>query len=263
MLVVSNGAFKSGSTWLFSVAKILVPHSPLPEAFRATGWKNDSLSQPALTEFLSTVERKNTNYVVKNHLEKLEHRELLLSQEDVLVLAIRRDMRDTIVSAYYHDMRNNGFKGTFELYFNSRGRQRMYEISRYHRVWEEPHPRLFQTSYEDFHLDFSGELRRMAAFLGREIGADDLRKIRESTSFDRVQRVEKQRAGAADKLFFRKGVVGDWRNHFTPRMEVKLNQIVAEVRKEPPGYIPKRSLISKVFRLVKRLVMGVTKSKVA
>lgn len=257
MLVVSNGAFKSGSTWLFTIAKLLVPHAPLPEAFRAPGWTNDSLNQPTLDTFLATVDRKKQHFVVKNHLEKLSVREQLLAAEDVVVLSITRDLRDTIVSAYYHDVRNEKFEGDFEVYFQTRGRERLYEISRYHRVWEKPDPHLFQTTYEDLHRDFAGEVRRLAAFLDREVTPEEIERIRAKTSFDRVQKGEQKNKGETNALFFRKGVIGDWKNHLNESMEKDLQKIIDQVKREKPGYVPGKSFGHKLLKW-----MGLRKKRV-
>jgi len=68
--------------------------------------------------------------------------------------------------------------------------------------------------YEDLRQDTPGELRRIVRGLrGEGLGLEEATAIAEEFSFERQAG---RRAGEEDKgSFLRKGVVGDWRNHFS------------------------------------------------
>uniref|UniRef100_A0A0E0MJG3 Sulfotransferase n=1 Tax=Oryza punctata TaxID=4537 RepID=A0A0E0MJG3_ORYPU len=93
---------------------------------------------------------------------------------------------------------------------------------------------VFFLTYEELALDTLGLLRRLAEFVGRpftmeEQEAEIDRKIVEMCAMDSLSGLEVNRSGTTDfiqkdvpnNIFFRRGVVGDWRNHLTPEMAMK------------------------------------------
>ncbi|KAF0913333.1 hypothetical protein E2562_021982 [Oryza meyeriana var. granulata] len=102
---------------------------------------------------------------------------------------------------------------------------------------ERPSQVLFLT-YEELAADTLGQLRRLAEFVGRpftveeqEAGADW--KIVEACAMESLSGLEVNRSGTVDmadktyanNIFFRRGVVGDWRNHLTPEMARRIDEI--------------------------------------
>ncbi|KAG8050704.1 hypothetical protein GUJ93_ZPchr0009g1682 [Zizania palustris] len=93
-------------------------------------------------------------------------------------------------------------------------------------------------TYEELAADTLSQLRRLAGFLGRpftaaeqEAGVDG--KIVEACAMENLSRLEVNRSGTTDmvtsavanNIFFRRGVVGDWRNHLTPEMARRIDEI--------------------------------------
>lgn len=72
--------------------------------------------------------------------------------------------------------------------------------------------------YEDFLTDPAGNLARLFGFLGVPAGDGMVRDIVDRRSFAALTGGRKP--GETDaSSFFRKGIAGDWRNHFTPEAE--------------------------------------------
>jgi len=68
--------------------------------------------------------------------------------------------------------------------------------------------------YEDLHTDTVGELRRMVNSLtGADLPVEDARAIVDKYSFRRQSGREQGQLNK--KSYLRKGIVGDWRNHFS------------------------------------------------
>ena len=84
--------------------------------------------------------------------------------------------------------------------------------------------------YEDRKDDLTGQIKQIANFMGIELASDTLSKIVELSRFDRMKkddRVNNSRDKKFDKdgepTFLRKGVVGDWKNFFTPEQSRQMD----------------------------------------
>ncbi|XP_028804035.1 cytosolic sulfotransferase 15-like [Neltuma alba] len=102
---------------------------------------------------------------------------------------------------------------------------------------EKPDKVLF-LKYEDLKGDIKFHLKRVAEFLNcpfdsEEEGNGVIENIIELCSFGKMKELEVNKAGKIldryeNKVFFRKGEVGDWVNHFSPWMEKKLSKTIEE-----------------------------------
>ncbi|XP_059315574.1 cytosolic sulfotransferase 5-like [Lycium ferocissimum] len=102
--------------------------------------------------------------------------------------------------------------------------------------WEEskrrPQKILF-LKYEDLKIDPKKEVDKIALFLGKPFGnEEDLEKVLWRCSLERLKNLEVNKSGSLftvvpNSSFFRKGIVGDWKNYMTPEMEEKLEKITS------------------------------------
>ena len=159
----------------------------------------------------------------------------------VRVVVVVRDPRDMFVSAYYH-----------ETSFSDR--EKSLPIERYFRRDPErptaedfadyleakllyiTHPRFFYSQfldswfgrpgacvvrYEDFLEDAEAQLLRVVRFLARPVDLRTIRLAVSENSFENVTRrlygVERSTGVEDNTRFVRKGIVGDWKNHFNER----------------------------------------------
>ncbi|XP_027126402.1 cytosolic sulfotransferase 7-like isoform X1 [Coffea arabica] len=85
--------------------------------------------------------------------------------------------------------------------------------------------------YEDMKMNPRGEVTKLASFLGRPfINDDEVDRIISRCSLERLKGMQVNKEGRADSglpksSFFRRGVVGDWKNHLTPEMKERLDEI--------------------------------------
>ena len=154
------------------------------------------------------------------------------------VVILWRDGRDVLISQYYHS-----------LFKNERGNERGVDITRKELKFEDysdiqknlpefmryvyevkKHPRfsysdfvnkwadnknIVHVKYEDLRANTNKAIQRIIyALAGKNIALDDAKNISEEFSFENQS---KRKAGKENiKSFMRKGIVGDWKNHFTP-----------------------------------------------
>ncbi|MGH8590541.1 MAG: sulfotransferase domain-containing protein [Gammaproteobacteria bacterium] len=214
MLVLANGAFKSGSTWLYVTVQRLTGFPPTPDEYRNPNWRNHSIAPKKLEDALANLDYHTDNYIVKTHFGKPEERDLILSYDDVYVLNIKRDIRDVVVSAYYHEVRSYNYEGSFEEFYWLRGKKVAQQVIDYHAVWSVQSPRITTASYERMLEDFRKEFRQVSAFLGFHPTDETIEEIRAFFQIERIRELWKEENERIS--FFRKGVAGDWRKHFTP-----------------------------------------------
>jgi hypothetical protein len=244
MLIVCNGAFKSGSTWLYNIVRDLTGGEAPPAEFLNPEWRNPSID-PAKLDALLAVLKPSDNFVVKNHFNTREQRDALLARPAVRVLNITRDLRDMSVSAYYHVRRVNGYEGDFARYYWETGRATMLSVDRYHRLWRIRSPKVYTASYERLHSDFAGQVREIAAFLGVPATEEQIARLQGETSLNALR----QRYGEAEagNQFFRKGVVGDWQNHLTPEIKADMDESLRRQARDT-------SLPYRILRHIQRLL---------
>lgn len=182
------------------------------------------------------------------------------------ILIVWRDGRDVLVSQYFHSLFEND-RGNAHLVARSRAdlgfrdyndvRENLPQFLEY--VYErQNHPRM---SWADFVERWSGfkksvhvqyeklrtnpveELRRIVLELsGKDIGFQRAATIVENHSFEKVAG---RKAGEENsRSFMRKGIVGDWKNYFTPEAREHFHKYAGTALLQL-GYEPNSDWVSK------------------
>jgi len=156
------------------------------------------------------------------------------------VVVVWRDGRDVIVSMYYHllynlprdksvafwadalrkdlPFTNYGNErenlSIFIEYFFTRPRSPHFTWADFVRRWH-GHTAAVHVRYEDLRRDAIGELQRIVLELvGKQLEPQNVSAVVEEFSFSRLS--GGRQLGQEDKSsFFRKGIIGDWRNYFS------------------------------------------------
>ena len=141
------------------------------------------------------------------------------------VIYLLRDGRDAMVS-YYHYL--NGWRGN-EVDFMAMVTNGEGLISKWHdhvEAWLiNPYDaEMLVIKYEDMKIDTVQELQRFCRFAGVERELSWLEQVAESAVFDKMQNKEKagsyfeKSADAEDVLFFRRGIVGSYKDEMPPEV---------------------------------------------
>jgi hypothetical protein len=220
MLIVCNGAFKSGSTWLYCLLRFLSPRvDPLPPEFREEGeWNGETIRAGKLPDFLQQVDLKNRNYIFKSHYDSGRERDLLLAHPETVVFNIRRDLRDVIVSAYFHFKRLQNETRSFADYYWHAGRALIPYLKGFHDLWRPRPGKVYLSSYERLQADLEAEIRRIARLLKVKLSGEKMALMVRELSLDSLRERWHESDRPEQERFFRKGIVGDWKNHFSAEM---------------------------------------------
>ncbi|XP_005110989.1 sulfotransferase 1C2 [Aplysia californica] len=147
-----------------------------------------------------------------------------LLKGNVKMVFVYRNPKDIAVSFYHHHSRlkSYGYEGKFSNYIKrfASGLVSNNSIFDYWTSFDQglrknpqiPH---IVMSYEELKKNPVSERHRLAAFLGRNYDEEFILQVAEATSIDRMRQ---QKGGPKDSngsIFYRKGEVGDWKNHFT------------------------------------------------
>lgn len=210
MLIVDNGAYKSGSSWLYNILKVVTGESNPLNDYQDPDWIHPSLDKDKLQNFLDEGDYRNRHYLVKQHFRDTELKQFVPYLDgDILFVDIERDIRDVIVSAYYHKQRK-GYDSDFNNYYWSNGRFLYERIRSYHENIRTiiPPVYLHTVSYELLLTSFSDELEKLCVFLKKTLDKSLLDKAENETAFKSMKKQSENNA------FFRKGISGDFDNHF-------------------------------------------------
>jgi hypothetical protein len=146
-------------------------------------------------------------------------------------ITLVRDGRDVAVSAWFHNLRvspNWATKkyGSFEKFCDHYAVEWQREVE-YARSFANANPeRVMEMRYEGLHEDTRNEIVKLLGFLGRETSASSMESCLDAGHFQKLAKGRNK--GEEDpNSFFRKGVVGDWRNH----MDKKTAESFAEKAK--------------------------------
>ena len=174
-----------------------------------------------ITQFLQQCDYHSHHYLTKSHIYDRELATLILSYDARLVLNISRDTRDVLVSHYFHlrrDAQNFRWLPDFSSYYWRLGRLKACQIWDYHRAWNLAAPNLYTTSFERLKTSFEDEVQKIGEFIGVTLSPEDVERIREETSLQRLRELTGEATKPEAQRFFRKGVTGDWQNYFDQRM---------------------------------------------
>ena len=229
MLILANGAVKSGSTWLFHIARELTGFAPPPARYANPKWTSTpvySIDQTLLACFLADEEARAADCLSKNHFSSRYERDLLLADPLVRVLNIRRDVRDVLVSAFYHGRTDQAMPGDFAAYYWTGGRQLAQRVLDYQIIWAVRSSGYCCLTYETLLTDFACEVARLGRFLGLKPDPAEIERIRQATSPAALC----ARYPFSDFNRFRRGQAGDWQNHFDDAMAADMALLIRRSR---------------------------------
>ena len=224
---------RSGTTWTEQMVHLLVNKGEQGEQrlTDAVPWLETLPHRPnGMIEFLKTLPQRR---LFTSHLPYplMPH----LDNTTAKIVYVARNPKDVAISTYFHNQSKGGYEGTwgehFQLFLHSDVGCGPY-FDHILPWWEasQKEERILFMKYEDMKQDHAGSVAKIASFLGLEADAQLIDKVvtlssfksmttHETTNFDWIP----QRAGVPKH--FRKGDIGDWRNHFTTEQSQQMDDL--------------------------------------
>ncbi|XP_008296990.1 sulfotransferase family 2, cytosolic sulfotransferase 3 isoform X2 [Stegastes partitus] len=162
------------------------------------------------------------------------------------VIYVMRNPKDLMVSSYYFHQMAEFLEdpGTFDEFMDKflEGKVLFGKWTDHIKSWTKTElgDRIMFITYEDMVQDLPAALRRISSFLGRNLSEEVIQKIAEHCSFKTMKSNRMSNFSLVPKVymdndkshFFRKGITGDWKNHFSSE---QLARFTSVIRKELEG----------------------------
>ena len=205
---------RSGSTWIRYLLTNMI-------------WNRDVLTA-TVVRVIPGVHLRRDRDLVRVPPPRLLKSHCPLNPRYPRVVYIVRDGRDVAVSYYYRRVTHGFVYGSFSPFLTAflDGRVGSQGTWQDHvEGWllrrSEQVP-LLLVRFEDLKADTGGQLARLSDFLNISYGQKDLEEAIRSASFSNMRQMEearRPRLDESDKFATRKGIVGDWRHHFSAQDE--------------------------------------------
>ena len=237
MLIICNGAFKSGSTWIHAIVLEVLKVNKINLLDAPLNYTNNinsptTIIESKLFEFLDNENYVKNNYITKSHyfLKKTINRDY---DSNIFFLFVERDVRDAVVSHFYHLKKKYRFIGSFSLYYLFIGRFKAFEILKFNNMYIENFGRDNFFKYSDMKNNFEMVLLKISAILNlKNLSEEEIMSIKKNTSIAKMRNdlilgktkyystVSEDRGGV-----IRKGAIGDWIGHFSIRQLADIKRL--------------------------------------
>ncbi|MEW6192543.1 MAG: sulfotransferase domain-containing protein [Bacillota bacterium] len=200
---------KSGNTWVrFLIANLLRQ-------------KNEEIDFHTVHQYIPEVGR-HEEIIARQSRPRIMKSHSLYRPEYPKVIYIIRDGRDVYVSYYFHRLKDLPPGTTFKDFLKCKdhypcswGKHVSSWLFRKHQL-----SKILVVKYEELINDCTGQLKRMADFIGLDPKEDELRYAVEASSFQNMQRLELEKGrpyqNEGPEVFVRKGKPGNWKEFFGP-----------------------------------------------
>ncbi|CAK6983057.1 sulfotransferase 6B1 [Scomber scombrus] len=202
----------------------------------ATGVKSMS-KMPPLIEFfgpevLQVVDQSPSPRFLGTHLHP-DNIPASFYAKKTKMLVVFRNPKDTLVS-YYHFSNNSNNPvlpsgQSWESFYTNflSGDVPWGSYFDHALAWEKKmdDPNVMIVTYEELKKDLSEGIRQISKFFGYSLTEAQVQQISEGSTFSAMKEGSVNSHGGMGNVIFRKGEVGDWKNHFTPEQSKEMDEV--------------------------------------
>ncbi len=217
-LMFVAGLPKSGTTWLAQLLKQIPGYKPA-FVYDPDGCSYDHNVCNSIFAHLP----HNVHYVMKLHTHYSPSNMEVLDRFKIRPVIMYRDLRDQCVSRYYHVLNDPTHRHHAQYNSSPQDEAMMHNIHltiEYYLPWVEnwrsvmakQPERFLEVKYESLRQDTALTFSNVLGFFQINLSQDEIdgivRKVASQTKFDIKENLKRHKGTA------RKGIVGDWHNHF-------------------------------------------------
>ncbi|KAK1806717.1 hypothetical protein P4O66_005215 [Electrophorus voltai] len=233
---------KSGTTWMQEIIPLLLNGGDLTPVQTIPNW--DRVPWLEETRAAVVMDKLSSPRAIVSHMPYHLMPSTFFSSK-AKVVYIARNPKDVVVSSF-HFHRMASFlddPGTFEEFINKfqTGQVLFGKWTDHMKSWKNPDlgDRILYITYEELVQDLRGGIKRILCFLGRKLSEDALDRVTEHCQFKNMKHnkmsnyslVPQEIMDGNKSSFLRKGIAGDWKNHFSPELEAKFIATINEEMK--------------------------------
>lgn len=230
---------KSGTTWMQEIVPLIVSGGDLTPVITIPNWQRVPWLEHTHSKGL--LEDRPSPRLITSHFQ----RRMLPKTFDkakAKVIYMVRNPKDALVSYfYYHNIASFlDNPGSFDEFIDKFLEGKVCYGSWFDHIkswWPEKDKENFLVlTYEEMQQDARNALAKIGEFLGKQLSNDMIDKIKNQTKFNNMKQnnmsnysfVPSDIINHEKGNFLRKGVVGDWKNHFTEAQTEYFNSVFAE-----------------------------------
>ncbi|MEE2912291.1 MAG: sulfotransferase domain-containing protein [Planctomycetota bacterium] len=180
---------------------------------------------------------KNMLVLTKMHSHGSPNNIKVLHEAGIHYVVLYRDLRDVAVSYHFyvqntpwHPEYKHHCKATIQEGISIFANRMLPAYIKWVRSWKQnANPKFsIQLRYEEMLVDPIAGMTRVATLFNLDSSPETIGKIVEEHSFNKMSG-GRSRGDSSETAFVRKGVVGDWKNHFTPQLREQFGKLIAEL----------------------------------
>ncbi|XP_053730203.1 sulfotransferase 6B1 [Synchiropus splendidus] len=216
---------KCGFNWMVGVLNKLVSE--------ATGEKREKQGPPLIEFFgpaaLKSLDQAPSPRILGTHLHP-DNIPRDFFRKKTKMLVIFRNPKDTLVS-YYHFSNNNPAlpSQTWDSFYSDFMSGDVPWGSYFHhaQAWNNQmdDPNVLFVTYEELKKNLTEGIGQISHFFGFGLTAEQVQKVSEDSTFSAMKKNAASTHHTMASVIFRKGEVGDWKNHFSSEQKEKLDEV--------------------------------------
>ncbi|XP_012714622.2 sulfotransferase 2B1 isoform X2 [Fundulus heteroclitus] len=228
---------KSGTSWMQEILPLVLNGGDLTPLHTVVNWERVPWLEERTLEVVVD-KLPSPRAFVTHFLYRLMPPSFHTSKAKVIY--VMRNPKDVLVSSYYFHKMAEFLEdpGTFDEFMEKflQGRVLFGKWTEHVKSWRhaELGDRILFITYEEMVQDLPASIRRISDFLCCNLSEEVIQKIAEHCSFQSMKAntmsnfslVPKEYMDSDKSPFLRKGIVGDWKNHFTSEQLARFQSVI-------------------------------------
>ncbi|XP_012673451.2 sulfotransferase 2B1-like [Clupea harengus] len=230
---------KSGTTWMQEILPLILNGGDITPVKTIPNW--DRVPWLEETRAALVMDKMTPPRRMVSHMPyELMPPSFFSSKAKAIYVA--RNPKDVLVSSFFfHQMATFlDDPGTFDEFVDTflAGQVLFGKWTDHVKSWRKADlgDRILYVTYEEMVKDLKGVVRRFSDFLGQKMSEETLEQVVSHCSFNTMKTnamsnyslVPQEAMDTKKSAFLRKGISGDWKNHFSPEQEEKFTAAIRE-----------------------------------